>query len=313
MPATHNHRTQNIVINRRMLCARLCAALIALCVLGGCTKEKALALKAAADIFRDRAIAAIENYETLMVIGAYGPSQPEAQQFQQILEQLRARYADGPLRSSEVQTALLAIDEHERNLALVRARFDELRTAYIAYAASLSRLPEGSFFSGDAVACATGLGVRLTQRMMVFAQASRDSPVRYQYRLAKGIGELNRALSTRNDAEAQRAVGELIETRKAEIRDNAAALSKFVVAVDSGVRTVSLARAYGQMSTQDVLGGLTELIEIRASILGTDATKTVAQLDALRAQMEQDPALKPLLTLPLSEPVPACSHSTTGG
>lgn len=288
---------------RKSLLISLAATLL---LLGGCTKDKALALKAAAETFRDRSVSAIDNYQNLMVTGALGEAQPEAQQFQEVLAQLRAKGAQGRLTSADALAALGSIDARERQLDFVRGKLSELRTAYVAFAASLARLPEGSFLAGDAVACAAGLGVRLTRRMMDFAQASQDKPVRYQQRLSRAVGDLNRAIAAKNESDIQRAVGELIETRKAERSDNAAATAMFVGAIDAGMRTVALAQSYGQLSVEDLLSGLNQILEIRTATLGMDSSKAMERLATFRTKLEQDPALKPILAIPLNEPIPAC-------
>ena len=280
--------------------------LLALVLLGGCTKEKALALKAAAEVFRDKAVTAIDNYEALMVEGALGPQQPESQQFQQVLSDLKGAAAGGKVTSRVATDALNGIDARERQTEFVRTNLADVRQAYVAYAASLARLPEGSLLAGDAVACAAGLGVRLTQHLAVFAEAAYEAPVRYQYRFGKTLADLNRALAAKNDDDVQRAVSELIEIRKAEKRDNALAITLFADAIGAGVRTVSLAHSYGDLSVADLLSGLNQILELRASTFGVDSTKAMERLSAYRTQMEEDPALKPILSIPLTESLPAC-------
>jgi len=280
--------------------------LLALVLLGGCTKEKALALKAAAEVFRDKAVGAIDNYEALMVEGALGPQQPESQQFQQVLSDLKGAAAGGKVTSKVATEALNGIDARERQTEFVRTNLADVRQAYVAYAASLARLPEGSFLAGDAVACAAGLGVRLTQRLAIFAEAAYQTPVRYQYRFGKAVADLNRALAAKNEDEVQRAVSELIEIRKAEKRDNALAITLFADAIGAGVRTVSLAHSYSDLSVADLLSGLNQILELRASTFGVDSTKAMERLSAYRTQMEEDPALKPILSIPLTESLPAC-------
>ena len=181
-----------------------------------------------------------------------------------------------------------------------------LKGGLCAYAASLARLPDGSYLAGDAVSCSAALGVRLTQRLVTFAETSAARPVRYQFRFAKDLAELNRALPSKNDADIQRAVGELIETRKIERLDNATATARFVVAIDAGLRTVSLAQSYSNLSVEDLLSGLNQILEIRTSIFGIDSAKATERLATYRAKLEQDPALKPILAIPLTDPLPAC-------
>lgn len=282
--------------------------LIGLLVLCGCTKDKALALKASAEAYRDSAVGAIENYEILMVNGVLGPQQPESQQFQELLAQLKAKGAAGRVSAADALLALDALDARERQLEAVRVQLADLRAAYVAYAASLARLPQGSYLAGDAVSCAAGLGVRLTQRMVIFAEVSADKPVRYQLRFAKAVAELNRALAAKNDEDIQRAVGELIETRKAERRDNANATARFVEAIDAGLRTVALAQSYSELSVEDLLSGLNQILELRASTFGIDPAKAIERLATYRAKLEQDPALKPILAIPLTDPIPSCTN-----
>jgi hypothetical protein len=120
------------------------------------------------------------------------------------------------------------------------------------------------------------------------------------------VFELNRALAAKNDEDIQRAVGELIETRKAERRDNANATARFVEAIGAGLRTVALAQSYSELSVEDLLSGLNQILELRASIFGIDPAKAVERLATYREKLEQDPALKPILAIPLTEPIPSC-------
>lgn len=280
--------------------------IVALLMLAGCTKDKALALKAAAEAFRDSAVRAIENYETLMVNGVLGTERPESEQFQQVLKELKETGAVKRVSPDDALKALSGLDSRERALQSVQVQLADVRAAYVAYAASLARLPEGSFLAGDAVACAAGLGVRLTKRMADFAQTSKDRPVRYQYRFGKALDSLNRALAAKNDEDVQRAVGELVETRNAERRDNAVATALFVEAVGAGLRTVSLAQSYSELSVEDLLSGLNQILEIRGAIFEIDPTNSLKRLATYQAKLEQDPLLKPILSIPLTDPIPAC-------
>jgi hypothetical protein len=276
-------------------------------LLTGCTKDKALALKAAAEAYRDSAVTAIQDYEILMVNGLHGPQRPEAELYQEVLNQLKATgIPAGKVSPDQVKTAIQSMDARERDLADLQARLADLRGAYVAYAGSLARLPEGSFLAGEAVTCSAALGVRLTQRLMHFADVASKNPVRYQYRFNKALAELNAALSKKDDQAIERAVNELVETRKAERRDNAAAAAKFIAAVDAGVRTVGLANAYSNLSLTDMLVGLNQILEIQGLIVGAEQTQALERLASARARLEQDPLIKPILEIPLNAPIPAC-------
>lgn len=48
----------------------------------------------------------------------------------------------------------------------------------------------------------------------------------------------------------------MIETRKAERRDNKAATVMFAEAISAGMRTLSLAQSYSELSVEDLLSGM---------------------------------------------------------
>ena len=58
---------------------------------------------------------------------------------------------------------------------------------------------------------------------------------------------------------------------------------------------------------EDLLSGLNQILEIRTATLGMDSTKAMERLATFRVKLEQDPALKPILAIPLNEPIPACT------
>ncbi len=280
-----------------------CCAVLLVSLLGGCTKEKALALKASGEAFRDRAIAAIEYYEELMVTGAFDAQRSDTEVFQEAVTQLKAL---GKVTGQNVNAALDSADARERALKDVGEKLKDVRLAYIAYAGAFARLPEGSFLATDAVSCSAGLGVRLTQRLAVFAELAYRAPVRYQARFARGVGELNSALAAKNDAQILKATSDLFETRRAERRDNAEAVARFAEAIEAGTRTVGLAKSYGELTVEDLLAGLNRILEIRSKYFGVDSDRVIARVTEFRAQLEQDPAFKEILALPIADQLPAC-------
>lgn len=113
-----------------------------------------------------------------------------------------ARHLAGPkvlratLELGKLGTTLLG-RLHPALTDLVRNEISRLRTAYVTYAASLTRLPQGSLLVGNAVACSAGLAVRLTERIVFFTAAPLNQPVRNQQCLGKAVGDLNRTNAAR--------------------------------------------------------------------------------------------------------------------
>lgn len=287
--------------------AALLVFLITCVVLGGCTEDKAIALKTAAEAFRDKSIEAIDAFRELHILGAIG-RQSEATQIQDSVRQIKAAAtARKTVTNQELDGAVSWIFARDTAEARVKA-LEEAKQAYVEFGAAFARLPEGSAFGANAVACSTALGARLVHRLTVFHDTLVEAPIDYFRDRSSAAELIRKAAQSGNEAEIEKATLAYIELRKTIRRDNEEARKKLAQAAEAGQEVLELARSYDTLDVADFLAGVTRILEIRAKHLGIATDVSVQRVKDIRQQLESDSKLGPILKLPAINMVAECKR-----
>ena len=276
-------------------------------VLVGCTEDKAVALKTAAEAFRDKAIEAIAAFRELHIVAAIG-QQSEAIQIQDSVRQIKAvASVRKTVTDQELDGAVAWIFARDGSEARVKA-LEDAKQAYVEFGAAFARLPEGSAFAANAVACSTVLGARLVHKLTVFHDTLVDAPIDYFRDRSSAADLIRKAAQSGNDAEIERATLAYIELRKTIRRDNEEARKKLAQAAEAGEEVLELARNYSTLDVADFLAGVTRILEIRAKHLGATADVSVQRVKDIRQRLESDSRLSPILKLPALNMIAECKR-----
>jgi hypothetical protein len=293
------------VFNSRSLKVLYQALLFSL-LLAGCTEEKAIALKTAAEAFGSKSVGAIDALYELHIRAAIGP-QSDTANIQDSLRQIQAVAATrGTVSTEEVNGALAWMSD--RSVAETKLKkLQEAKQAYIEYSNAFARLPEGSVVAANAVACSTALGARLVYRLTEFHAILAEAPIDYFSERTTSEVAIDNAAKNRKPEEIEKATLAYIELRKTIQRDNQEALNQLAQAAEAGQEVLDLTRNYNRLEVKDFLAGVTRILELRANYLGT-TDSSLERVRNIRQKLESDSQLGPILNLPTISMIPECKH-----
>jgi hypothetical protein len=289
------------------------AALVLCCVLVGCTQERALALKAGAQAFSDKAVAAIDALVELQLRGMLGKTETEEVLIRKAREDLLETQRKAPDQLSAVidDEAFAWINERSQLRLDGFSKYGELKDAYEAFAAAYRRLPEGSVLAVGAVACSAVLGARLVNRMALAGQGLLKSPVLLRYETLVDTRNLKsaakEAVQSRNEQPFDAAVRSRVALLKEQGSANAAVVQKLADAAEAGMAVLDMIEKYNDVSIADLLQALRRVLVVRESTAGLSSQAQRARLDDVIAKLNSKPALAGALTLPLNQAPPDCN------
>ena len=284
-----------------------CLVILSALFVSACSEEKALALKTAAEAFRDKSVEAIDSFYELHIVAETG-RQSEAMNTQESIRQIKAVASDRKtVNEDDINGALAWMSARSEAEARLQ-KLQQLKQAYNEFSAAFSRLPQGSAFAGDAIACSTALGSRLVYRLIELHDILLQAPIDYFNERAAAEVAIDDAARSGNPVEVEKATLAYIELRKTIQRDNQETLGKLAQAAEAGHQVLELTRNYNSLEVKDFLVGITNILALRASYLGA-SDSSLERVQIIRKQLESDPKLVPILNLPTVSMIRVCEHN----
>ena len=266
----------------------------------GCTKEKAEAIKVAAEKFREEAVLAIKKVNYLFGQSLTLPSDSADAEMKRIA---------GDLEKEEVINAkkISALIE-ERNIGTrakgeLNQEFEKIETRYYQFEGMFRSLPQGSFFAREAVKRAEKQAIHLTLDLINYTRILKNYPVQFTAR---------RVLIQERVAEAKQmkdpdgrtgflnlVAGDILKLRNEEEAAKQEAIIQCLKAAESGRMLSDLIRNYETMKVEDILVSVRSSLAIVAD-LGFGQKDLVSLLESYKAVesgIRQDPYWKEVLAL----------------
>lgn len=279
-------------------CALLLAAAIGCAALQGCTEDKALALKAATEAFRDKAVEAIDAELDLYVTKQVGRRSDLDVAQDAVRLMTAAALERKALTKGELQSAEDMLFARQQ-VAAGTSSLAELRDAYVEFSAAFARLPDGSAFAAKAVSCSAALGARLVHKLAIVHDDLVANPVDYSRDRSEGAAMIQAAARAGDRAAIEKASLAYLQGRKLARSDNAAVRAKLAQAIEAGQQVLALVDNYGTLSVADLIAGATRILEVRARHLNLGEDESLKRVKAIRSQLESDPKYSPVLKLPV--------------
>jgi hypothetical protein len=297
--------------NRAIRFRTACMLVVLATLLAGCTQERALAVKAAAEHFAAQAAAAIDAITELHVRGAYGPLQTDEVMLAQAREEVYEVQAADPRQVKvAVAQAFTWVNDREQFRRNAFGQADALKQAYGEFALAFRRLPEGSFFAAGDVACAAALGARLVGTMATAAQELALHPVPLVVETAASQVQVTataqKAVSANNRLLLDAPLRAHLAVLREQDRANAEVVARLTDAAESGVAVLEMIAKYDQVSAADLAAAVRQVLVLRESTLGLSSQAQLERLDKVVAQIEAQPALAQAAALPLNQKPAAC-------
>ena len=287
-------------------------ALIAVAFLfSGCTEERAVALKTAAELLDAGASAAIDAVVELSLRSNLGKPEAEETLIKRTKQDLLATQRNKPDQiDAVISNSFKWINERQKLRRDAYTDYDKLKTAYAEFAAAYKRLPEGSFVGAQDVGCSAALGARLVNYMADAGKRLASTPVPLIYEIAQSEIALGKntvsAVKSGNEQALDEAIRAHVALLKDQERSNNEAVAKLADAAESGAQVLDLIEKYNDLSIADLLKGLRHVLQVRESSLGLSSKAQLERLDKVVAKLNSKPALAKALRTPLGETPADC-------
>ena len=280
---------------------RALALLIALLALAGCSKEKALALKTAAEAARTQAITALGSARDLIGRSIALPSETQEQR----IKKAAADFADPrELNSAALDLVMTEAEVGDGARRVLTVEFSQLERKYLSFAAMFRSLPEGSYLSAEAVQKAEAHAIQLAAEFMKFAQNVGRLPGVFNGERTALIEAVNRAKKLTppaRDELLRSHAATALQLRQNERAAKAAAIVECLRAAEAFRTTAELIRGYSKLSAGDMLTSVREFLSLANDISGqqVDVSALLERYSAVETSIRADPHWKPILDLEL--------------
>jgi hypothetical protein len=280
---------------------RALALLLVVLTLAGCSKEKALALKTAAEAARTQAIAALTGARELIGRSIAMPAETQEQR----ISKLAADFADATnLNSEALNLVMTEAEVGDGARRILDTEFGQLERKYAAFAAMFRSLPEGSYLSAEAVKKAEAHAIQLAAEFMKFAQNVGQLPGVFTGERTALIEAVNRAKKLAppaRDEMLRSHAAAALQLRQNERAAKAAAIVACLRAAEAFRTTAELIRGYGKLSAGDMLTSVREVLSLANDISGqqADVAGLLARYGEVETGIRADPYWRPLLNLEL--------------
>lgn len=238
----------------------------------GCTKEKAVAIKTAADSFRVEAESALDQTGELLTSSIAIPPKPREAEIEEITSELRSNdYTENQLiifleeRLRPQDPSINAGKEIEREL-------DEIKSEYQLFSSMFRSLPRGYLFTKATVARAERHAIRLTYRMVKMAKSIDDHPIQNLAARAELAEKIIAARSiedvTQRDSKLATAAQDLLDLRSSDTAANERVKKQLLKAATSGETVLELIRNYERWSVADISNAVGDSLKTIDEISG---------------------------------------------
>ncbi len=272
---------------------------VSLCLLAvffqGCTKDKAEAIKVAAESFRSEASAAFEGLRGVLKAAIAMPPLEQGN----LVDDLSSTNF-----TVEMLQALLTEDQVGDAAAVnIDQKIDELVRYYHSFAEMFGSLPRGHFFAKDAVARAERHAVNLTVQLINLARLIQDGKiaVRLNGKRILLVEQIQRH-NTITDASTRRehlknAAQQILALAAEEAQLRKRVMAQCLKAAEAGRLLTDLIRHYQQLSLGDILTQTQQSLGFVAAISGQnpDVIALLDRFNAVHEGIKNDPYWQPLL------------------
>jgi len=279
----------------------------------GCTPEKAKSLRIATEQFSNQALVAIDKMSNVLKKEVTAPSVDTEKRTENFINALVGLDAE-IINSNDFEFESLppladpeGIKLSQKAIEAKQAFLDRLRGNYSEFSVMFARLEAGSFFSGDAVAKADTVVVKLTADMVAIAKHFSDNPPKLLLQRNNLMAQIRKIHADKKlDDSQKRAKYAPILARVDQLIAQELELQKEVVeasikAAVLGVKVRKMAAEYGTISVESLQNMVLMAIKFQAGFTGNDMGALKGKVDNVFAQIESDEVYKTVVNTALRE------------
>jgi hypothetical protein len=236
----------------------------------GCTKEKAEAIKIAAEKFRIEAVAAIQKVNHLLLQSVSMPFEGVETQVQKIVSDLDKK--GETIGAKELSFLIGETSIGGPQVEKINKEFERIETQYYEFEAMFRSLPEGSYFARNAVKRAERYSINLTVQMIHFAESLKNNPVQFTGRRTLIVERIKKAKEVQDEVARKGLLTEIAKDILQLTVDEETAKQEAIIqclkAAESGKLISQLIRDYDALNVEQLLVAIGGTLGFIAEISG---------------------------------------------
>jgi hypothetical protein len=281
--------------------------LLLVALVAACSKEKAEAVKTAAEQVRVEANRAVAAIRELFLQGVSVPTDAETEVVRRMAAEL-ATTADTNINAAAIE---LLIDERDLGAqarAYVEKEMDSLLTRYEQFASMFRDLPRGSYFARDAVQRAERHAINLTLEFINFARMLETNRFQFTAQRVKILEDIRAAKAVddagQRDLLLRTQAGLILKLAADEKAAREAAIVQCLTAAEACRTAARLIQQFGSTSLSDLLTLTREFLSFSAEISGghPDVAGLLNRFKTTETMIRSDPHWGPLLDISVPQP-----------
>lgn len=266
----------------------------------GCNKQKAEAIKVAAENFRNEAVLGLDQLNTLfsrnisLVLN-------DTELVETILNDLNS--INNP---SDINAELLDFWSEEVHIGaeaneITNQKFEELKAQYYQFEAIFSSIEKGSLLNAKSVKQAEQYAIKLTVQLINFANIIHENTFRYTAKRVLIIEKMKTAKTEQNqelqEELLKNVAKEFVELRIVEDNAKDNAIKQCLKAADSGRMVAELIRDYDKLKVNDILVSIRNTMNYAMQISGENEKvgNLLEKFNTVETSIKQDPYWKIIL------------------
>ncbi|MEW6108404.1 MAG: hypothetical protein AB1632_04430 [Nitrospirota bacterium] len=263
----------------------------------GCNREKAEAIKMAAEKFRIEASAAIEEINNLFLLSLSMPYE-EGEEINKIaLDLEREGQIDAEKLSFIMGEAGIGRATEEK----VNQEFEKIKQGYYQFEVIFRSFPKGSLLAVEAVKKAEKHAINLTVQMINFADFLKKYPLQFTGRRSLIIEKITEAKLIQDQNLRREKLSliakSIVQLRYEEQKAKKEAILQCLKAAEAGKLVAELIRDYDSLSIEELLGSIRSTLSFIAEISSNrDAVSLLERYKSVETAIKEDPYWKAILS-----------------
>lgn len=265
--------------------------------LSACNKQKAEALKIAAEQFRKEAIESIDQLNFIYSQNIPIITSTEEEEIEIILNDLNT------LESNMIEISLL--DEWttigESTNAITNSELDLLKVQYYQFESMFTSLDKGSYFAKDIVKKTEKYAINLTVQLINFSKTLQTQELQFSSRRIRILEKMKSAKELINaqlrNEHLKNAARDYIQLKKEEKLAKENAIIQCLKAAQSGKLVAELIRDYDKMKAVDILNSVKNSMNYVNAITNNNenVTQLLSKFEEIESTIQNDPYWSVLL------------------
>lgn len=281
---------------KRHMIINLLGLLIFIALLAGCNKEKAEAVKLAAEKLRVEAISAIEKINGLFTQSITMPA-AHTDEIDRIVRDIEKENINAEKLSFLMNEAETGRGTAEK----VNDEFEKIKQGYYQFEGMFRSLPKGSYFAGKGVKKAEKHAIQLTVQMLNFAEYLQKYPVQFTGKRTLLIERINEAkkLQDQNLRKERLSIisREILQLKGEEQKAKQEAILQCLKAAETGKLVAELIRNYNSLSIEELLGSIRNTLNFIAEISSNqDVVSLLERYKSVETAIKNDPYWNAILS-----------------